>query len=89
VRALDHSIKVGVGDDAWDAAALGHRFALHLLDVSGEIDGTGTADVATHAEAIHQNKGAATQLRPLARHPSRSQSSPYRRRVVLLRSNVS
>ena len=44
---------------------------------------------ASNAVRRRHYKGAATQLRPLARHPSQSQSSPYRRRVVLLRSNVS
>lgn len=42
-----------------------------------------------HRPKFLQDKGAATQLRPLARYPSQGQSSPYRRRVVLLRSNVS
>jgi hypothetical protein len=50
--ALDNSMEARVGDDAGDAAALGHR--LELL----------------------QDKGAATQLRPLAHISRRANRLP-------------
>ena len=58
-EVLDRSLKARVGDDAGDAASFGQRLALDLLDVGGEVDRPGAADVAADAEAVRRSPSAA------------------------------
>src|SRR4029077_17677049 len=55
----NHALETGIRSRPWDAAALGHRLAVELLDVGREGDGRRGAD--RHADPIRMN-GALRRL---------------------------
>src|SRR5687768_11849412 len=83
------SLQTGILGAARDAAALGDRATVDLLEVTGEVDGAGLADVASDGERVDRSAGVAKDTDALDVDPTRD-DDPHRRmpRLVESRANL-
>ncbi len=51
--SLHNSFEARVGGDAGETAPLGNRLSLYFVEIGGEVDGPGAADIASHPKAIY------------------------------------
>src|SRR5256714_14822297 len=69
----DHADEAGAVRDAWNPAALGHRFARDLLDVGGERDRRRGADRHPDAIGVDRALGGLELTDPRRGQPARDE----------------